>query len=418
MEKHKYGQHYTPKVLTDNYKSLFRELKNKDLTIVDPFVGEGNLLVDYLETFTKEEAIFLLNNKKIKGYDIDKMTITRLKERFHNLYGVSFEVLDEIFVKNNSLINNPCKKNDFILTNPPYMARNTCKRRYPKEYKVHFSRNYFSDYYELSLYKYRRYDGIWIIPSNFLSSEYMTDIKSKLLLDSNFEEVFVFENPIFKDTNISVMSFKLRKKDKHEDIQNKLKINFVGHNETTIKDIDISKEGKICQDWVELSHSKEPPVSVGVLRTEFEYGDNEIIVLNEDYEPENISVSDSFKEYLDSNILYLRSTDTGADTGFLGLYSFEDLYPDYKNHNVYTLITKKTSRLNVPLFFKEHYTKEEQELIKERTNEILSFYRDKYNSMFLTNFKNSTRKMQRKRIAFREIYGVIEQAIKDIKKQN
>ena len=48
----------------------------------------------------------------------------------------------------------------------------------------------------------------------------------------------------------------------------------------------------------------------------------------------------------------------------------------------------------------------------------LSFYRDKYNSMFLTNFKNSTRKMQRKRIAFKEIYGVIEQAIKDIKKQN
>ena len=110
MDKHKYGQHYTPKVLTDNYKSLFIELKNKDLTIVDPFVGEGNLLVDYLETFTKEEAVSLLHNKKIKGYDIDKMTITRLKERFHSLYGVSFEVLNEIFVKNNSLINNPCKK--------------------------------------------------------------------------------------------------------------------------------------------------------------------------------------------------------------------------------------------------------------------------------------------------------------------
>ena len=119
MEKHKYGQHYTPKVLTDNYKSLFRELKNKDLTIVDPFVGEGNLLVDYLETFTKEEAISLLINKKIRGYDIDKMTINRLKERFHTLYGISFEVLNEILVKNNSLINNPCKKEDFILTNPP-----------------------------------------------------------------------------------------------------------------------------------------------------------------------------------------------------------------------------------------------------------------------------------------------------------
>ena len=298
------------------------------------------------------------------------------------------------------------------------MARNTCKRRYPKEYKVHFSRNYFSDYYEISLYKYRKNNGVWIIPSNFLSSEYMTDIKSKLLLDSNFEDVFVFENPIFKDTNISVMSFKLRKKNKEEYTQNKLKINFIGHGETTIKDIDISKEGKICQDWVNISHAKESPVSVGVLRDDFEYGYNEIFVLNEDYEPESVSVSDSFKEYLESNILYLRSTDTGSDTGYLGLYSFEDLYPYYKDHNIHTLITKKTSRLNVPLFFKNHYTKEEQELIKERTNEILSFYRERYNSIFLTNFKNSTRKMQRKRIAFKEIYGVIEQAIKDIKKQN
>lgn len=415
MDKHKYGQHYTPKILTDKYKDLFKNIKSKGLTVVDPFVGDGNLLIDYLSTFSNEEAIKIIENEKIRGYDIDKKAILSIKKRFKDKYNISDEKLDIIFMKNNSFVKNPCKKNDFILTNPPYLARNTCKRKYPKDYNVHFSRNFFSDYYELSLYRFRKHNGIWIIPSNFLSSQFMTEIKKTLLSKSMLRKIYLFENPIFKDTNISVMSFYLERKDKDMSIQNNLPINFVGFNGDTLKNIDINNDGVICDEWARLSKMQTSDSIVGLLREDLKTGEEKILLLNESYELENFYINEKNIEKIKNNHLYLRSTDTGSKDGMLGFYTMDELYPNDERSEAKSLITKKTSRLTVPLFFYEYYSYEDQIKIKNKANQILNDYRDKYNSIFLTNFKNSTRKMQRKRISFKEAYGIINKSIMELK---
>lgn len=415
MGQHKYGQHYTPKVLTDNYKELLKKIRKDDLTVVDPFVGQGNLLVDYLSMFSREEAIKIIKNKKIRGYDIDKNVLIFLKKRFISLYGVTEEELDLIFFKNNSLVNNPCEKEDFIFTNPPYLARNTCKRKFLKDYKLNFKRNYFSDYYEISLCKYRKHNGIWIIPANFISSDFMSNMRSILLKRAYLKNIFLFETPIFKDTSISVVSFLISQKDDLDKRQTDLNINFINGGLVVNKKIDINESGFICNDWLNISKKSTQSVDFGLLRKNLISGDIKCSFLNEEYNEESISINLKTEQHIKGNILYLRSTDTGSIKGRLGLYTFDELYPN-ENKNIVSLLTKKTSRLNVPIFFEDKYNLKDQLLIKNETNRILEEYRDKYNSIFLTNFKNSTKTMQRKRITFTDMYQIIEKAIQTVKK--
>lgn len=419
-KQHKYGQHYTPEILTDKYKNIFENVKSKNLTIVDPFVGEGNLLIDYLKIFSHEEAISLLKSKKIKGFDIDSETIERLKQKFKIKFNLEDDLLAEIFVQNNSLLNNLCDDKDFIITNPPYLARNTCKRKYPEEFKLNFENNDLSDYYELSLQIYKKNNGIWIIPANFISSDFLANTRVELLENKNISDIYIFENPIFENTDISVISFLMKDKEVEQssfniefvrfDFKNKKEITFT-------KNIDVDKKGYICSEWKELTSYDNALLTQGLLREDIISGDIKINVINEDYEIESLNVDEDTYNKFKNNILYLRTTDTGTEKGVLGLYTLEELYKK-EYHSVddkpITLITKISSRLYTPIFFKENVSLEVQLKIKNEVNDLLKKYRDKYNSIFLTNFKNATKVMPRKRITFKEIYGLIGVIYKDL----
>lgn len=409
-KQHKYGQHYTPIELTKRYIDIFNDVKSKNLTVVDPFVGEGNLLIDYLNTFPKEDALNLLHNKKIKGFDIDLTTLVKLKSRFKEYYGLPDDLLDEIFIENNSLINNLCDNNDFILTNPPYLARNTCKRKYKEDFEIHFSNNNFNDYYEIALDQYFLNDGIWIIPSNFISSNSMSKIRKNIISKKNISSINLFEIPIFDNTDISVVSFLLSDT---LSIQKKLDISFIQYEKNIFKEIDINEDGFICSDWEALISFNTQYIQQGLLREELKNGNNECYVLNESYDKEKIFINDETFNKISNNYLFLRTTDTGTNSGILGLYTLKELFPKSFNGDEcpITLLTKISSRLYTPIFFKECISYEEQIIIKDKVNLYLKEYRDKYNSIFLTNFKNATKSMSRKRISFKEVYGLIEKAI-------
>lgn len=415
INKHKYGQHYTPKILTDKYVNLFKKLKEKKICVVDPFVGEGNLLLEYLSQFSKEEAIELLKEKKIKGFDIDKKTLERTKKRFKDIYDLDDELLKELFIVNNSLKTNKTKIDDFILTNPPYLARNVCKKKYPKDFKKNFENNKFKDYYEIALNKYKKNEGFWIIPTNFITSEYLTETRKKLFNVFNFKNINVFEFPIFKDTRISVISFHLKYKKEEQD---ELNINFVKEDSEKEIKISLTEKGEICSDWLEETTCSGEFIKQGLLREQIPYGEIELNVLNEDYVIEKIKTTKEMEHKLKNNILFLRATDTGSKTGVLGLYTLNELFKNnYSDLEPVSLVTKKTSRLCVPLFFLEDISIEEQLKIKDLVNKKLKKYREKYHSVFLTNFKNTTNKISRKRISFKEIYGLIEKSIIEIKKE-
>ena len=58
--------------------------------------------------------------------------------------------------------------------------------------------------------------------------------------------------------------------------------------------------------------------------------------------------------------------------------------------------------------------KKEQLIIINEFNRIIEHYRGKYNSLFLTNFRNSTKLYSRKRISFNVAYKLISYIIKKI----
>ena len=89
--KQKLGQFYTT-----NYDYILQNLYIPEniITIVEPFAGNGDLL-----NFIKNK-----DNYKIECYDI--------------------EPKKDYIIKKNTILDPPDINNSFILTNPPYLARN------------------------------------------------------------------------------------------------------------------------------------------------------------------------------------------------------------------------------------------------------------------------------------------------------
>ena len=96
MSKNQLGQFYTT-----NYDYILQNMKIPDniKTIIEPFAGNGDLL-NFIQN--KEDYTFEL-------YDIDPKC--------------------ETAIKRDTLQNPPCYDNKFVLTNPPFLARNKNKHK-------------------------------------------------------------------------------------------------------------------------------------------------------------------------------------------------------------------------------------------------------------------------------------------------
>lgn len=133
--------------------------------ILDPFAGAGDLL----------NTVKKLGFTQTKGYDID----------------------DSLGWEFNNSIENIDKLNDgLILTNPPYLAKNSAKRRGLTSYK-YFENNRFQDLYQVALSKalYACRFSVFIIPETFLISSIFKEC---------LESITVLEDNPFIDTDCPV----------------------------------------------------------------------------------------------------------------------------------------------------------------------------------------------------------------------
>ena len=99
--------------------------------------------------------------------------------------------------------------------------------------------------------------------------------------------------------------------------------------------------------------------------------------------------------------LYLRAIDTGSNDGRISL-TINDKH----------FYGKESDRSFATLVMDKKYTNEQECIICDEFNRILELNRIKYNSMFLTNFRNSTSSYARKRISFDVAYKLISYIIK------
>ena len=174
--------------MTKNSQYILKgmEIPMEAVHIIEPFCGEGDLILFIPH---KEE-------RKIECYDIDP------SPKFNK--GV---------VQQDTLKNPPSYRDKFIITNPPFLARNKSKNKdifdkYDTNdlYKC-FIKILCSEEYGLC------YGGIVILPLNFWSSIRKADIELRKLFLSMYKVVLIniFEEKVFDDTTYAICSFQFEK---------------------------------------------------------------------------------------------------------------------------------------------------------------------------------------------------------------
>lgn len=179
------GQFYTT-----NQEYILQGLKIPDniINIIEPFAGNGDLL-DFINKERENNKV----NYTIECYDI--------------------EPTKNNIIKKDTLKDPPNYKNKFIITNPPYLARNKSK-----------DKSMFDKYDVNDLYKCVIKDiltntclgGIIIIPLNFWSSIRVSDIELRKVFLDKYDIILlnIFEESVFSDTTYTICSFQFEIKKK------------------------------------------------------------------------------------------------------------------------------------------------------------------------------------------------------------
>lgn len=265
-------------------------------------------------------------------------------------------------IKRDTIKNPPNYSNSFIITNPPYLSRNKSSN------KEVFDENDVNDLYKChikDLITNNPIGGIIIIPLNFFCSIRKMDIelRKKFLNTYIINQLNIFEEQVFDDTTYTVCSFQYEyKPNSNQSIPimiypDKKKLNFVLND------------------------------------------DNNYTIGGEIYN-------------IDDNIDYkiTRLLEKGIPNTNLLLKAIDDndkskIKLDYvSNDKIY--YGKLSSRTYATLSITPKIDDEIQKKIADEFNDYLNKLREKYNSLFLTNYRES-KKIARKRISFDLAYRIV-----------
>lgn len=334
-KKQELGQFFTTnyiKILTN--LNIPKNVKH----VIEPFAGAGDLRP-------------FINNPDmiIECYDIDPK--------------------NKDIIQRDTLQDPPCYYDKFVLTNPPYLARNKSKdKKYFDQYKV-------DDLYKCfikQLIGSNAYGGIIIIPVNFWCSVRKTDLQLRKEFIEKYEIIHlnIFDEPVFSDTSYSVCSFQFEKR------------------KTINTPINISVYPELQEFSVNLSNTNHYLIG----------GDIYNLKRTHYY---NISrLTKNNKDKKNTNIL-LKCIDDEQPIG-LTIVKDEKLYVDD---------TPNTSaRSYATLLIEPPISKIEQENLVENFNNLLDKYRKNYHSLFLSNYREN----KRKRISFELAYHIVGHLLEHI----
>lgn len=339
----------------------------KDKEVIDPFAGSQDLLF-WAKKYGAKKAI---------GLDIDQRYIDNKK----------------VFQKDS--IN--CRgRYKFVLTNPPYLHKNKAKVEIKEKY---FSggNSRFEDLYQVSLNAMSdSEEGIIIVPLNFLSAENSSKIRRIFFDKFEIVRLNIFSEQVFEDTTYNVISFYFRRKKYFSD---KNKISAVIFPEKKQISFTIEREygWQLGGDFI--NRIKNTKNDLGVFRLTEDYlrsGEYKVeMALQNIKDKRTFQISKDLKRLIDKNILFLRAIDSKNGKKI----QLEDI----RKYGIAGLVGKNTSRNMAHLIFKEEIPIEKQIKLKDEFNKILNRERNKYLSLFLTNFRDNNRK----RISFDFAYSFI-----------
>ncbi len=423
------GVHLTSRDIFLKY--ILPEIQEKlwDYAWIDLYAGEGNLILPILDIIPFDKRIQFFT-EHIYLFDIQPEMVRKCINNAEN-YGVPSEIAINNIQLRDNLENFPIFLNKlqfslFHITNPPYLYLGYIKKhKETQKYLQLFSgkNEGYQDLYQIAMINDLRnniQNLIYIIPSNFLfgasvSNKFRVDfLKYYYISKMKIFEIKVFE---YTGTNICIGFFKRKKKPKDEIAKfNGIKIKK--QNKRIIKEYLLKPEfryraGSEFDEFLKEFHIEKPIiVKYYLLKGEIleNKGENKLTVIdannyqNNEYKKLSLHVNNKLKAKIESNILYIRTVDTGSYNGRVGLGIISE---DFGVEGIY--VSGNTYRTHpIQLFIEPRINRDDQRLLKNYFNFILEVFREKLDSEFLTTYKYSDAEYTRKYLGLTQVRSLIE----------
>jgi hypothetical protein len=336
MNKKVLGQFYTT-----NHDYILQGIKIPKYVknIIEPFSGNGDL-IEYI------------NKNKVK----------------YNIECYDIEPKKEFIIKQDTIKNPPNYNDKYLISNPPYLARNKSKD------KTLFDIYGVNDLYKCVIKEIITnicIGGILIIPLNFWSSIRLADIKLRksFLEKYNILLLNIFEEKVFNDTSYTICSFQFElKKNNIDELKiiiypSKIKINTVLNEDNNFM---------IGGDIYNLKRKNNYKITRLTSKNKNKKNTNIVVKCIDDNEENKIGLS-----YVSDKDIYIDET------------------------------PNQTARTYATLIIEPPIDETIQKELVEKFNNYLNNHRKKYNSLFLTNYRGS-KDIARKRISFDLVYLITE----------
>jgi hypothetical protein len=275
------------------------------------------------------------------------------------------EPTKEEIQKRDIFLDPPDYNNKYVITQPPVLALNMTKKK--EIFKQYDTDNLYKCFLKQLIMTQNLIGGILILPLNFWCSTRNIDIKLRqgFLSIYNIIKLNIFEEIIFENLSHTICSFQFISKTIEKSIP-----------------IEIFPIGsKLCIDLNEDNN--------------YTFG-GEIFNLpqNKDY-----VVSRLYKNGTPSTNILVKCIDDNKDNMIcMKLVSDSEL--------VYDNSDTKSERGYATLVITPSITMDQQKQLILEFNQYINEQRDKYNSLFLLNFRESSL-MARKRISFELVYSIV-----------
>ena len=333
--KQKLGQFYTT-----NYDYILQNLYIPEniIKIIEPFAGNGDLL-----NFIKDK-----DNYNIECYDI--------------------EPKKDYIIQKNTILDPPNFNNSFILTNPPYLARN--KSNDKELFDKYKTNDLYKCFIEILILN-ECLGGILLVPLNFICSIRKNDIdlRKKFISKYNIITLNIFEEQVFEDTTYTICSFQFEKKEQEKEIKVYIYPSNINFN---------------------IKLNKNNNYTIG--------GDIYNLEQNDKYKIDRATRLYDNKDNF-TNIL-VKCIDDNINNK-IGLKIVDDKIRDKYIDNT----PKLSARSYAILVIKPKITIIQQQKLVELFNNFLNEKRNNCNSLFLSNYRES-KEIARKRISFTLVYEI------------
>lgn len=314
---------------TTNAEQILNNLLNylpKNCKIIEPFVGKGDL-IPYIEKITKDYEIY--------------------------------DIASNLCPSTDTLLNPPVYKGNYVLTNPPYMAKNKSKD------KAVYDKFNLDDLYKISIKTMIDGDvegGILIIPANFIMDEYTSKLREEFFSKYKILHINYFTYPIFDDTSYSIIAFYFEKTNSYD------KTILDIYTKENVKRKEIMLNGRLFEDFYNKFNNIKPIIGRVV--------------------PNNVNEATNIKVYcLDNRLSKIRAE-----------YD-ENVFIGKSTDRVFFTMTRPKNRF---------LTIEEQKDIIERFNLLINNWRNEYENLIFTTYRENNRKRIGFDLAYKILTGIIE----------